>query len=299
MPEAIKKPQALLSQPRKLNGGRDLNLHWDGTRLQGARCNISSRTIDDAHRPRIVRRATGAPVHRPRRWPFVVGRRSKANLALCAALAAGVLALGASQWVLPFASAPALRSVSAMLADGMKPPPAVSPARAAPGRVPTSAATAAGSIASTALDARFVEAGATKISDGGAALSPTAGPDVANAIGASTLSAGDDRAGADVARARSQRPRSPRTTDAAPRRHEIAVQLSSYSNEARARQGAAKLHRSLRKVLNGIRLQTEKAEAHGKPVWRVIAGPLASRERGKRLCNAVHHAGQSCVIVLL
>jgi hypothetical protein len=75
------------------------------------------------------------------------------------------------------------------------------------------------------------------------------------------------------------------------------VQLSSYSNQARARQAAEQLDRSLRK--EGARVQTEKAEVRGKAVWGVVADPVATRERGKRLCEAVRHAGRNCIVTLL
>jgi cell division septation protein DedD len=95
----------------------------------------------------------------------------------------------------------------------------------------------------------------------------------------------------------------PAVARAAPResawhRH-IVLQLSSYADQARARQAAEKLHRSLLKILRGSPVRAEQAEVHGRRVWRVVAGPVATRERGKQLCDAVHHAGQSCMVMLL
>jgi SPOR domain len=84
-----------------------------------------------------------------------------------------------------------------------------------------------------------------------------------------------------------------------PRHHQIVVQLSSYANQARARQAADKLHRSLQKMLQGSPIRTEEARVHGKPVWRVVAGPVPDREHGKKLCDALRRAGQSCVIMAL
>jgi hypothetical protein len=69
------------------------------------------------------------------------------------------------------------------------------------------------------------------------------------------------------------------------------VQLSSYSDQARVQYAALRLHRSLGDVLQGARVGTEKAEVHGKPLWRLVAGPVAARERGKWLCETVRYAG--------
>jgi SPOR domain len=77
------------------------------------------------------------------------------------------------------------------------------------------------------------------------------------------------------------------------------VQLSSYADRARARQAAERLHRSFEKILKGAPMRTEEAKVHGKPVWRVVAGPVRNREHGRKLCDALRHAGQSCVIMAL
>jgi hypothetical protein len=79
----------------------------------------------------------------------------------------------------------------------------------------------------------------------------------------------------------------------------MVVQLSSYNDETRAQQAAEKLHRSLQKILKEAHVRTEKAEVHGRFVWRVVAGPVTNRGRGNKLCEALHHAGQSCVVTLL
>jgi hypothetical protein len=103
--------------------------------------------------------------------------------------------------------------------------------------------------------------------------------------------------------ARSRRSASSVVARAAPaestRHRPVVLQLSSYADQARARQAAETLHRSLQKILKGAAVRTEEAEVHGRRLWRVVAGPVADRDRGRRLCDAVHHAGQSCVVMLL
>lgn len=260
--------------------------------MQRAHYSVSSRTIDDAHRPRILRRASAASVQRTNGRPFVASRRwSKRNLVLCAALIAAIPGLGAPYWLLPGAPTLALRVDSAMRADGMTPPTPVAPDRSL-----SSGTAASGGSAPSA------ETWAGKVPESIASLPAAAGLDVTNGIDGSKPVVADNRSSKMLPSRLQQLRASGRAHAAlrasAPRRH-IVVQLSAYADQARARHEIASLHRSFRSVLNGTPLQTEKVQVHGKPVWRVVAGPVASRERGRRLCDAMHRAGQSCMVMLL
>jgi SPOR domain len=270
--------------------------------LQQARYTVTSRTIDEAHRPRIVRRAVVAPALRAPPAPVISRRRHrrpKLGLVLGAALAgwATVLPVSTPQW--PLLIAPASAPVSAPLFSGstsadarsvVVPVPATTSA-AAPDQTPGPVATADGAVPSRALDAPVAMTAAADMPATGASLPPAAGL--------------VDR---ERPRAESRPARSPRAASSAVARttrrvserpHQIVVQLSSYLDQARARQAAERLHRSFEKILKGAPMRTEEARVHGKPVWRVVAGPVANREHGRKLCDALRHAGQSCVIIEL
>jgi hypothetical protein len=268
--------------------------------LQQARYTVSSRTIDEVHRPRIVRRASVAAALPAQPAP-VIGRhrhrRPKLGFVLGAALAgwASVLPVSTLHWpaVIASSSAPvsaSLPSASAPLADAdsvVVPVPAAVSA-AAPDQRPGSVAAAGVAMSSRALTAPEAMNAAAEIP---ATVSPP------SAVGL----ADRERPNAEPPPSRSQGSlilaRAARLES--PRRRHVVVQLSSYADEARARQAAETLHRSLHKILQGAAVRTEEANVHGKPVWRVVAGPVANREHGRKLCDALRHAGHSCVIIAL
>jgi hypothetical protein len=284
--------------------------------LQRARYTISSRTIDAAHRPRIVRRVAVAPALRAQPAPAIGCRRQrrpKLGLVLGAALAgwATVLPVSTPHWpvLIASSSAPAsapLSSGSTPLADAdsvIVPVPAGASA-AAPGQTPGSIATAGTAMPSRALGAPVAMTTAAEMPATGTSLPPAAGLEAATAAEPPKPPLEDrERPRVEGPPARAQRSASLAVARAAPResprQHHIVLQLSSYADQARARQAAETLHRSLHKILKGAAVRTEEAEVHGRRMWRVVAGPVADRERGKRLCDAVHHAGQSCVVMLL
>jgi SPOR domain len=92
-------------------------------------------------------------------------------------------------------------------------------------------------------------------------------------------------------------PRRPATRHPAPPAR-VLVQLSAYYDHAKARAAAALFEKSLRKLLDGTALETEQGTVQGRTVWRVVAGPVASRQRGERLCNALRDAGRSCIVIM-
>jgi hypothetical protein len=279
--------------------------------LQQARYTVSSRTIDEAHRPRIVRRAAVAPALRALPAPIINRRRHrrpKLGLVLGAALAgwATVLPVSTPRW--PVLIALTAAPTSAPLPSGNAPPadsvivPVPVAASAAAEPTPDSAATASGGVPSPVLDALLAMTAAAETPATGTSLPVAAGLEAAPEPPKPLL---DDRARPrpEAPAARARQSASSAVARAAPResawhRH-IVLQLSSYADQARARQAAEALHRSLQKILKGAALRTEEAEVHGRRVWRVVAGPVADRERGKRLCEAVQHVGQSCVVMLL
>ena len=77
------------------------------------------------------------------------------------------------------------------------------------------------------------------------------------------------------------------------------VELSYYSDSARAQQGKNALQRLWDHELAGVPLRIVSAEVRGKRIWRVVAGPLASRERGKKFCAVVHKSGRQCAVALI
>jgi hypothetical protein len=277
--------------------------------LQRARYIVSSRTIDEAHRPRIVRRSPLALA--PRALPELGTRRRprhrpKLGLVLGAALAgwATILPVSTPHWPLLIATlaapVPAPQSAGgAPSADSIVVPvPMAAPAAAAD---PGVAATASGGSPSPTLGAPVAITAAADMPAPGTPLPSAAGFEAATEPAKPLL---DDRERPRTeAFARSQRSPSSAVARAAPRasprHHEIVVQLSSYADQLRARQAAERLHRSLQKMLKGAPIRTEEAHVHGKPVWRVVAGPVPNREHGKKLCDALRHAGQSCVIMVL
>jgi cell division septation protein DedD len=219
---------------------------------------------------------------------------------LGAALAgwATILPVGTPHWPVLVASpsTPAsapLSSGNAPSGDSVIVP--VPAAASAAEQTPDAAATASGGTPSQALEAPVAMTAAAEMPATTGLESATQPP--------KPLLDDRERPRAEAAPARSRQSASPAVARAAahapPQRRHIVLQLSSYVDQARARQAAEKLHRSLQKILQGAVLRTEEAEVHGRRVWRVVAGPVADRERGKRLCDALHHAGQSCVVVLL
>jgi hypothetical protein len=277
--------------------------------LQRARYTVSSRTIDEAHRPRIVRRPAVALV--PRALPELGARRRrhhrpKLGLVLGAALAgwATILPVSTPHWPLLIASlaVPAPQSAGgALSADSVVVPVPAAASAAAADPDPGIAATASGGSPSPTSGAPVAITAAADMPAPGTSLPSAAGFDAATEPAKPLL---DDRERPRTeAFVRSQRSPSSAVARAAPRaslrHHEIVVQLSSYADQLRARQAAERLHRSLQKMLKGAPIRTEEAHVHGKPVWRVVAGPVPNREHGKKLCDALRHAGQSCVIMVL
>jgi SPOR domain len=285
--------------------------------LQRARYTVTSRTIDDAHRPRIMRSAAAAPALRAPPAP-VIGRRRrrhrrpKLGLVLGAALAgwATVLPVSTPQWVLiASSSAPgsaplSTGSVPLADADGVVVPVPAEASAAAPDQTPGSIAAASTATPSRALGAPVVMTTAAEMPATGTSLPPAAGLEAATAAEPPKPRLEDSERprveGPPVRLQRSPSLAVARTVQhVSPRHRQIVVQLSSYNDETRARQAAEKLHRSLQKILKEAHVRTEKAEVHGRRVWRVVAGPVTNRERGNELCEAVHRAGQSCVVTLL
>lgn len=218
-----------------------------------------------------------------------------------------VLPVGTPHWPVLVASLSA--TVSAPVAfDGAPPadsvtvPVPATASAAAPDQTPDFPETASGATPSPALDAPVALTAAAEMPATGASLPVAAGLEAATEPPKPLL---DDRARprAQAPPARSRRSASSAVARAAPgespRQRHVVLQLSSYADQARARQAAETLHRSLQKILKGAAVRTEEADVHGRRMWRVVAGPVADRERGKRLCDAVHHAGQSCVVMLL
>jgi SPOR domain len=248
-----------------------------------------------------------APALRPQPTPLISRRRHRRprlGLVLGAALAgwATVLPVSTPHWPVRVASSSApvsapISSDSALVAASVIVPVPAAASAAAPDQTPGSAATA-----SRALEAPEAIAAAAEMPATGTSLPVAAGLEAATEPPKPLL---DDhvRPRAEAPPARSQRRPSSavahtiRRVSARP--HEIVVQLSSYSDQARARQAAERLHRSLQKILKGAPMRTEEAKVHGKPVWRVVAGPVRNREHGRKLCDALRHAGQSCVIIAL
>lgn len=275
--------------------------------MQRAHYTVSSRTIDEAHRPRIVRRPPVALAARALPEPGTRRRRHhrpRLGLVLGAALAgwATILPVSTPHWPQLIASSAAPQSSGgAPPADSVVVPVPMAASAAAPDPDPGVAATAGGSSSSRTLGAPVAITAAAETPASGTSPSSAAGFEAVTAPPKPLLDE-PERPRAE-APARSQRNPSSAVTRAAPRvsprHHEIVVQLSSYGDQARARQAAEKLHRSLQKMLRGSPIRTEEARVHGKPVWRVVAGPVPDREHGKKLCDALRHAGQSCVIMAL
>jgi hypothetical protein len=96
-------------------------------------------------------------------------------------------------------------------------------------------------------------------------------------------------------------PSPPPTTPVARRERQpqTFMELTYYSDRASARRGAVRLRRMWGHALAGMSLQVMPAEARGKTIWRVVAGPAASRERAERFCAAVHRAGRTCSVAVI
>ena len=92
-------------------------------------------------------------------------------------------------------------------------------------------------------------------------------------------------------------PMPPATTHA--RQPQRFVQLSYYSDPAGAHRAAVRLRQLWRHVLVGVPVRVMPAEALGEPIWRVVAGPVPTRERATKVCAAVKKAGRSCSIALM
>jgi hypothetical protein len=279
--------------------------------LQRARYTVSSRTIDEAHRPRIVRRPSVALA--PRALPELGARRRrhhrpKLGLVLGAALAgwATILPVSTPHWPLLIASlavpAPALPSSgSGSSANSVVVPVPGAVSAAASDLDPGVAATASGGSPPLTSGAPAAIAAAAEMPAPGTSPPSTAEFDPATEPSKPHLE--DRERPRAEAPARSRRSPTLAVARAAarssPGHRQILVQLSSYADQARARQAAERLHRSLQKVLKGAPIRTEEGHVHGKPVWRVVAGPVPNREHGKQLCDALRRAGQSCVIMVL
>jgi SPOR domain len=278
--------------------------------LQRAHYTVSSRTVDDAHRPRIVRDIPSAPAHRPRPSRFTIARRhSKLGLVLCAVVAGTVtvVPVGTPHWnlliafsLVPVSSPPspsrAPRAEGVTLSMPAAPP--ATPAEETLG----SASTASGGTPSRLLDEPVPIAAADDSPVTGEPMPPAVRLGTSTVAGSSKSSVDDgERLGGPTTRSQ----RAPALAIAradpleSPQHRPIIVQLSSYNDEARARQAAEKLHRLLQKILRGAGVRTKKAQVHGRSVWRVVAGPITNRERANEVCEAVHHAGQSCIVTLL
>jgi SPOR domain len=233
--------------------------------------------------------------------------RPKLGLILGAALAgwATIVPVSTPHWPLLIASlaVPVPQSAGgAPSADSVVVPVPMAAPAAAADPDPGVAATTSGGSPSPTPRARVAITTAAEMPAPGPSLPSAAGLEVATEPPKPLL---DDRVRprAEAPPARSQRSPSfavaRATRRGSERPHQIVVQLSSYADEARARHAAETLHRSLHKILKGAAVRTEAGEVHGRRIWRVVAGPIADRERGKRLCDAVRHAGQSCLVTLL
>jgi hypothetical protein len=82
-------------------------------------------------------------------------------------------------------------------------------------------------------------------------------------------------------------------------RPQTFMELTYYSDRAAARRGAVRLRRMWGHALAGMPLQVMPAETRGKTIWRVVAGPAASRERAERFCAVVHRAGRTCSLAVI
>lgn len=257
-----------------------------GRKRHSPRYTMSSREIDDWHRPRILRPLPDDPTSARISRHGIVIRRLVLSVA---ALTGAALGAGAFLWAtLP--SPPPQEVASSSAARDAAPHPgaapradtlatsaaqegAAGPAIIAPsagdGPVPARAAYA------PAADARWRT---PVVSEGGPAA------------GNPSSTAPDDSPPAEPGRA------APKKSPHVPR---VVVQLSSFYDQRHAREAAAEIERSLRSILKGTPIGTERATVQGKEVWRVVAGPVASRDHGKRLCDAVRNAGRSCIVILL
>jgi hypothetical protein len=77
------------------------------------------------------------------------------------------------------------------------------------------------------------------------------------------------------------------------------MELTYYSDRVSARHAAVRLRRMWGHALAGMPLQVMPAEARGKTIWRVVAGPAASRERAETFCAVVHRAGRTCSLAAI
>lgn len=83
------------------------------------------------------------------------------------------------------------------------------------------------------------------------------------------------------------------------RQPQTFMELTYYSDRASARRGAIRLRRMWGHALAGMPLQVMPAQARGKTIWRVVAGPTASREHAERFCAVVHRAGRTCSVAVI
>lgn len=271
-----------------------------------ARYTVTSRDIDDEHRPRIVRRAPGIPIpSRAPSRPIAVVRQSRARVLLGFVLAApAVLLLFLFlRWEAPESASSSALSKAGARSEGLP----------VAGGSTLAAAAAPGATAGNPLlpwvssggagDAAPGLAGATEAPAVGAASTPAPGRNPPSAGDLPQPGAGGEGLAADapaaapphVAPSAEHR----RTAPEASARRSLVLQLSSYADEPRARRVAGALDRSLRNLLKGARVRTERAQVHGKAMWRVVAGPVVGREHGERLCAALRRSGQSCIVTML
>lgn len=243
------------------------------------RCGMSSRDIDEEHRPRIRRLAPAerAGSRRTSRLGTVIRR----VILSAAALSGAVVGAGACLWVtLP---SPPRQQIALSSEFSAAPPETRStvkqmrPEDREPGTShPEETEDPAADPAMAPFSARDPPA-------------PSASKETPSA---NLPSARPPRAELSTALRRSATPNPPRPA-------RVVVQLSSFFDQAKAREAADTLERSLRSLLKGTPVQTERGAVRGRTVWRVVAGPVASRDRGKRLCDALHSAGRSCLVMVL
>jgi hypothetical protein len=242
-------------------------------------CNVSSRDIDEAHRPRITRRTAAVSMS--------AGRTSTLHTFLpraflgAAALAGAVMGASLCLWLVVPGAPQEQASPAAPL-----PPDASIVAD----RMPLDDG---GHAALPADDGKQPERGAAIVAP---SASGAPSPALAQGTAAGKENVGQTRSAVINA------PRAP-PHGAAPRqaaRHpRVLVQLSAYSDYAKARAAADRFEKSLRGHLGTAAIGTARASVRGKIVWRVVAGPVTSRQRGERLCRSLRSAGQACIVILL
>jgi hypothetical protein len=83
------------------------------------------------------------------------------------------------------------------------------------------------------------------------------------------------------------------------KRPQTFMELTYYSDRASAHRGAVRLRRLWGHALAGMPLQVMPAEARGKTIWRVVAGPAASRDHAEKFCAVVHRSGRTCSVAVI